>query len=256
MRTFFLRYVAERLMGPPTYESGGRATWVCPFCDDQTAFSVLPHRDGFKDRYRCHRCGAWGDEYDLSKLFFDRENFEVRRKRLLEWQQDFTRDSESQSPKVIVPVAGSTIARNRKDRDSENFRVDEHEFDDVADAALKDLTLWVEAMGLDLADVAGIGEVVLKICDQRDMHPMALSGRLGYVNWIAEGAKKRGFSTEQIMAFGRGEDPLVESKRKGKRKGPTPVSTPKTRFSKKGDKSPNYYPARSSQAGRKKRESP
>lgn len=274
MSTFFLRYVAERLMGPPTYESGGRATWPCPFCDDQTAFSVLPHRDGFKDRYRCHRCGAWGDEFDLSKLFFDRENFDERRVRLQKWSEDFTRDSESQSPKVFTPVDGErrTIARHRKDED-DDYRVDEHEFSEAADAALKDLKEWVEAKNLDLAEAAAVGEMVLRLCDKHDIRACALAGRLGFVVWVEESNREHMASCKDpdcdylCCRRARGLGPLpplpgswldleAKAKLKEKLKGPTPVSTPKTRSSKKGDKSPNYYPARSSRAGRKKRESP
>ncbi len=90
----FLEYVAERLMGPPAFRSGGRSTWPCPFHspDDHPSFCTLPPKNGCKDRYRCFSCGVWGDEFDLVKNFFDRENFGERRKRLAQWREDFKRD--------------------------------------------------------------------------------------------------------------------------------------------------------------------
>jgi len=62
----FLEYVADRLMGPPT---DGRA-WRCPFCDsDHGSFSIRQPKRGYRIRYRCFRCGEWGDEYDLLKRY-------------------------------------------------------------------------------------------------------------------------------------------------------------------------------------------
>ncbi|MGA2064139.1 MAG: CHC2 zinc finger domain-containing protein [Thermoguttaceae bacterium] len=89
----FLEYVAERLMGPPASRSSGRSTWLCPFHDESNpSFCTLPPKAGCKDRFRCFGCGAWGDEYDLMKLFYDRENFSERRDRMEQWREDWKRD--------------------------------------------------------------------------------------------------------------------------------------------------------------------
>ena len=91
-----LEYVAERLMGPPVLRSYGRATWHCPFHNDEhPSFCTLPPKAGYKDRFRCFACGAWGDEYDLLRLFFDRENFDERRLRLDRWREDWKREQQA-----------------------------------------------------------------------------------------------------------------------------------------------------------------
>jgi hypothetical protein len=115
----FLEYVAERLMGPPLSQSGGRSTWPCPFHspDDHPSFCTLPPKAGCKDRYRCFSCGVWGDEYDLVKNFFDCENFGERRKRLAKWREDFKRDVPAGDSPVIPSgdrgaTRQSTVARD------------------------------------------------------------------------------------------------------------------------------------------------
>jgi hypothetical protein len=82
-------------MGPPVSRSYGRATWHCPFHNDEhPSFCTLPPKAGCKDRFRCFGCGAWGDEYDLLRLFFDRENFDQRRLRLDRWREDWKREQQ------------------------------------------------------------------------------------------------------------------------------------------------------------------
>ena len=87
----FLDYIAERLMGPPVSHSGGRSYWLCPFHNDTRPSFCTLHKEGCKDRFRCYACGAWGDEYDLLKLFFDKE-IDRRKDRLDKSQEDYDRE--------------------------------------------------------------------------------------------------------------------------------------------------------------------
>ena len=79
-----LEFVAEQLMGPPAYRSGGgRSTWSCPRHDDNhPSFSTRPHLEGYKDRFQCFSCGFWGDELDLLKEFYPGEGYGERLARL------------------------------------------------------------------------------------------------------------------------------------------------------------------------------
>jgi hypothetical protein len=68
--TTFLEYVCLQLLGPPARPGGsrGESFWPCPFCADHGAhFHTLPRKPGKRDYWRCHRCGAWGDEVQLLK---------------------------------------------------------------------------------------------------------------------------------------------------------------------------------------------
>jgi hypothetical protein len=131
----FLEYVAERLMGPPVSRSNGRATWPCPFHspDERPSFNTLPPKAGCKDRFRCWSCGAWGDEFDLVKNFFDRENFGERRERLDKWRQDFERDV----PADDDPVHTTPRTGRGQSRDAAPPRDDPSKID----AAFADLSL-------------------------------------------------------------------------------------------------------------------
>lgn len=83
----FLEFVCERLMGAPTYRSGGRSVWPCPDCGDTTAFSTLPPKEGFKDRVYCHRCQFRGDALDVLKHFG--HSWPQRLDTLGEWQREY-----------------------------------------------------------------------------------------------------------------------------------------------------------------------
>ena len=86
----FLEFVCERLMGPPASRSDRRSTWRCPFHNDRhPSFSTRPPKRGFKDRYQCFGCGAWGDEFDLLKLFFPKEDYSARRERVAALRREY-----------------------------------------------------------------------------------------------------------------------------------------------------------------------
>jgi hypothetical protein len=75
----FLEFVCQTLMGPPVSGS----CWHCPICDSSgPSFSVRPPKAGFPIKFKCFRCDAWGDEFDLAKLFYPREDFNARLQRL------------------------------------------------------------------------------------------------------------------------------------------------------------------------------
>ncbi len=88
----FLEYVAQRLMGRPVSGS----CWRCPFCDSRgPSFSVRPPKPGYPVKYKCFRCGEWGDEYDLLCEFYPEDDYARRRERVEQWRQKYERGAYS-----------------------------------------------------------------------------------------------------------------------------------------------------------------
>ena len=106
----FLEYCCERLLGPPASRGcDGRSYWNCPFHNDTNpSFCTLPSKPEYKDRFQCFGCGAWGDEFDLMKRFFDNENFADRRARLDQWREDFRREHPAEQAGSYSPRTGSS----------------------------------------------------------------------------------------------------------------------------------------------------
>jgi len=84
----FLEFVMKRLHGPPP--------WSCPFCDSRRgSFSIRPPKDDYPIKFKCFRCGEWGDEYDLMKLFYPEDDYPRRKGRLDVWRLDYEREGYS-----------------------------------------------------------------------------------------------------------------------------------------------------------------
>ena len=88
----FLEYVCKRLMGPPISGS----SWRCPFCDSSRAsFSVRRPKlnyatdEYFPIKFRCFRCGKWGDEFDVIKLFHPGWSYSLRQLQLARMQREY-----------------------------------------------------------------------------------------------------------------------------------------------------------------------
>ncbi len=94
----FLEFVCTKLMGKPAYGS----MWKCPFHDDHSpSFSVRPPKAGHRIRFKCWGCGAWGDEHDLLRLFYPREDYGQRLNRIAELRREYEAaggESDSTSP--------------------------------------------------------------------------------------------------------------------------------------------------------------
>ena len=102
----FLEFVCEELMGPPAHRSSGSSYWLCPIHkESHPSFHTLPPMQGKKDRYKCFGCGAWGDEYDILKEFFPKENFTQRRERLNEMRRQY---EQQHAPVYSFRGSGST----------------------------------------------------------------------------------------------------------------------------------------------------
>lgn len=100
----FLEYVCERLLGPPAKRVADRLFWLCPFHNDSDpSFCTLPHKQEYKDRWRCFGCGKRGDEADLLKEYYPDEGWASRRARLRQWRQDY----EAALTDAATPPAGT-----------------------------------------------------------------------------------------------------------------------------------------------------
>ena len=61
----FLEFVYRKLLGPPA----AGVCYRCPDCDHKTpSVTINPPKAGHAVKFRCHRCGAFGDEFDVLKL--------------------------------------------------------------------------------------------------------------------------------------------------------------------------------------------
>ncbi|MFL5909279.1 MAG: hypothetical protein ACJ768_01730 [Gaiellaceae bacterium] len=101
MKTF-LEYVCERLMGPPAFHGAdeGDSYWCCPFHDDANpSFHTLPHKEGYKDSWKCWSscAGRWGDEYDLLRQFHTDEDYPRQQVRLARWRQEWEREMKAEA---------------------------------------------------------------------------------------------------------------------------------------------------------------
>jgi hypothetical protein len=65
-----LQYLMVRYFGPPVRDLGnGQSKWrTCWRCEARSTMKTFPHKDAYKDRFRCYGCGWGGDEIDLLRL--------------------------------------------------------------------------------------------------------------------------------------------------------------------------------------------
>ncbi len=115
----FLDYVCEQVLGPASYYGYDYAVWSCPQHEDlHPSFKTLPRKDGCKDRFKCWSCGFWGDEYDLLKMMYDRENFSDRKRRLEQMREDYNREFEEESetlePKAVDIFSRGDLGRTKQ----------------------------------------------------------------------------------------------------------------------------------------------
>jgi hypothetical protein len=74
----FLVFVCERLMG----KAYSGTCWRCPFCEsNHGCFSVRPPKGDYPIKYKCFRCGEWGDEFDLIKHSHPDDDYRTNVKR-------------------------------------------------------------------------------------------------------------------------------------------------------------------------------
>ncbi len=185
----FLEYVAERLMGPPVSQSGSRSTWLCPFHEEEhPSFCTLPPKPGYKDRFRCFSCGAWGDEYDLVKLFYDKENFCDRKDRLDHWRQDYEREDQLEPVGINHPGRGRVKPGSYLEyKFGVRYDPQVDEFEPATDEAIGRLLDDLVNPLMDcFPKVIEISKRTLEICAEFGVHPATLAGRCGFEIWSRE----------------------------------------------------------------------
>ncbi|MCP4539189.1 MAG: hypothetical protein GY832_18790 [Chloroflexi bacterium] len=164
----FLRYLAEELMGPPTFESAS-AQWPCPFCESERGFHVLPHKPPHKDRFKCHACGAWGDEWDLLTHLYDQDNLVRRRKRVNQLKAKWKKGAQHSPPVARVAVRPAPAD---EDWVTESLH-------DRGVAARKQLEEWItEHYAVDKMGKAQLLEVAAQACRMvvlHGVHPSTLA---------------------------------------------------------------------------------
>lgn len=181
MKTF-LEYVTRSTLGSPP--------WNCPWCDSARAFRLLPHRPPYKDRYRCHRCGQWGDEADLLRFCHDTESYPQRQKRLRKLREDFDRDRPADS---FSPVATWKVQHTSGCLASmydEFFDPREEAFSKPAEQAVGRLVDWLlehfEVGMHELPAAMEVATMALRLCVEHGMHPASFAERCGHMAWSSQ----------------------------------------------------------------------
>lgn len=105
----FLEFICESLLGPPiSRRDDGQSTWPCPNCGHRR-WHTMPHHPRYKDRFRCWACSFRGDEFDLLRYFYPREQFPDLKARLADLRSEYeTRDQESTSEHPVEHPAEPT----------------------------------------------------------------------------------------------------------------------------------------------------
>src|SRR5438552_1089868 len=104
----FLEFVCRKLLGPPVSGS----CWRCPYCDSNGAsFSVRPPKGDLPIKFKCHRCGEWGDEFDLMKLFHPVWGFSLRHLQLADLRRQYESHQGNDSS---VRGSGKTKSMDRQ----------------------------------------------------------------------------------------------------------------------------------------------
>lgn len=230
MADFFLRYVAERLMGEPIYDSGGTLKYVCPVCDSPRAFAVLAHKPQYKDRFKCLRCGAWGDELDLLEIFEPEKTNAERLTTLREWRKEWKAGVKPvvDRPRNFLRGAGA-VAVGEGSRE---------EFGPEANAAYTDFAESLcEAFAMDrqgIADLLDVGQLAVRIGMAYGVEPSTWAERLQAMSyWARQEAVhmamcndpecdyrccrlKRGWTEKEIQEAVEREWALARERRKGR----------------------------------------
>ena len=209
----FLEFVAERLMGP----SVAGSCWRCPFCDSSHgSLSIRPPKQGFPVKFKCHRCGIWGDESDLMKEFYPGEDWPRRRVRLDQWRNDFKQETQSDESVFIFRGPGSTHNnQNTYDRD---LRADE--FSPDADSAIAALLEYLGDPPSEkaLLKMLGVAQKSLEICAEFGLHPLGLAGRCGFLIWSRDSLQRHAAECDDALCgnecrVARGLAPLSDDER-------------------------------------------
>ena len=98
-----LEFIAIELMGPPNTSSG---YWDCPFCGGTNSFHVLPSKGTLEIKFKCHRCGKFGDKHDLIKIYRPKLSPPEKTQLLKNLYEDYLRSngrSEGSSPSLPPP---------------------------------------------------------------------------------------------------------------------------------------------------------
>lgn len=94
----FLEFCCLKMLGRPV----ARHCWRCPFCEGSGA-SLFVRRGESKDRFKCYRCRAWGDEADLLRMRY--ADYSERLRILAKLRQEFDTSD--------FPLRGETTRRER-----------------------------------------------------------------------------------------------------------------------------------------------
>lgn len=178
----FLEFVCEKLMGPPAWNGGNRSNWLCPFHEERhPSFSTLPPKPGCKDRFKCFSCGAWGDELDMLKLFFPREDYNARLERLSAMRIQYEAGEGAKPDHSVHIPRGGEIEKEDHDH---NVLAAFCELDDIVRQPIPDWAVGRVAAWRLLAHAADAAQRCHVTLDQ--VAEKCAQAALDYRQWLKE----------------------------------------------------------------------
>lgn len=173
----FLEFVCRQLIGPPVSGS----CWRCPFCNSSnSSFNVRPPKGDLPIKYRCFRCDAWGDAFDLLKFYFPNEGFSQQKLRIAQMEADFKAGAFNLS----LRGQGNEPVQNPYERDPH-----EDEFSNDATEAVDELLEQFDVPPSELLKVATLVRYcgkALAICARYSLHPLGFAVRCEFEAWARE----------------------------------------------------------------------
>jgi hypothetical protein len=188
----FLHWLCTKLMGKAVSGS----SWHCPVCGSPRAsFSVRPPLPDKPVKYKCWRCSAWGDEYDLLKVFYPELNYPGRCRRLDELRAEYEQAAGPEQAAATTTFPSRGPGRGPGRYEGEVVRIyDTHppddEFSDGAKAAIAEIEAEFTEVLTDLDLPPASIPRLFELCDaalhaaaQRGLHPGGLAGRCKFEGW-------------------------------------------------------------------------
>jgi hypothetical protein len=187
----FLEYIIERKLGEPSSRGGDGTYWPCPHCGSDR-FHTMPHRYGCKDRFRCWKCGWWGDEHDFLIETRRGTSYAQRCRLLADLRTEYDRQQakvkrsaaelESESPSPLRgPGRQAVVDAYGRDPAGDAFCPE-------SEAAIAELLEYMEGAPTEEAMMAALElcERVLSLCGAYRLHPLGLAERIEYERWIRD----------------------------------------------------------------------
>jgi hypothetical protein len=169
----FLEFVATKLMGP--------RPWLCPFHNERhSSFSIRPPKGDYPIKYKCFACGAWGDEFDLVRHFYPKDDYNRRldRVRFLKLEYEATYGKPNERRLNDTKPATARFPSGDYKNDDRRWQAVNEAFDEVTQEV---------GHGKSFEDFIRIAQICERYgCDMKDFAKYCQE----FFDWIDEGDRR------------------------------------------------------------------